>query len=84
MTKYDQLAVDKLVYLSFEREKTFPERLKKKNTATIDMQPLAYSILEDDYQDYNYEPLIPEKLSQEGVAVSGADFNADGKMDFYI
>lgn len=84
VTKYDQLAVDQLVYLSFEREKTFPERLKKKNTATIDMQPLAYSILEDDYQDYNYEPLIPEKLSQEGVAVSGADFNADGKMDFYI
>tara|TARA_R110000796_G_scaffold250788_4_gene380714 strand:- start:72920 stop:76201 length:3282 start_codon:yes stop_codon:yes gene_type:complete len=40
--------------------------------------------LENSYQDYSREPLIPEKLSNEGPAVVFEDFNGDGLKDLYI
>ncbi|NNL17043.1 MAG: VCBS repeat-containing protein [Flavobacteriaceae bacterium] len=40
--------------------------------------------LENNYLDYEYESLMPEKLSTEGPAVVQADFNMDGLTDIYI
>lgn len=40
--------------------------------------------LENSYLDYEYESLMPEKLSTEGPAVVQADFNNDGLEDIYI
>jgi len=43
-----------------------------------------YQHLENNYQDYSREPLIPEKLSNEGPAVVYADFDGDGTKDLYL
>lgn len=40
--------------------------------------------LENNYLDYNKEPLMPEKLSTEGPALVKADFNDDGLEDIFI
>ncbi len=40
--------------------------------------------LENNYLDYNKEPLMPEKLSAEGPALVKADFNDDGLEDIFI
>lgn len=40
--------------------------------------------IENLYLDYEYESLMPEKLSTEGPAVVQADFNNDGLNDIYI
>ena len=84
VTKYDHLETNQLLYLSYHSAEAFNEPLMKKNKAIIETELLIYSIQEDNYHDYNYESLIPEKLSQEGVAAVGSDFNADGLMDFYV
>ena len=39
---------------------------------------------EDSYNDFDYEGLIYEKLSQEGPSLAVADVNGDGNEDFYI
>ncbi|WP_086475898.1 VCBS repeat-containing protein [Arenibacter amylolyticus] len=43
-----------------------------------------YTHRENTYYDYELEPLMPEKLSQEGPAVVVADFNSDGLDDIFI
>ncbi len=39
---------------------------------------------ENDFKDYNYEKLIPERLSAEGPAAVSADFNQDGIKDIFL
>jgi len=53
-----------------------------KNKATLAEFPLKH--LENKFEDYNADKLIPELLSREGPAVVYADFNQDGKEDLFI
>ncbi|EKB50856.1 VCBS repeat-containing protein [Cecembia lonarensis] len=39
---------------------------------------------EDEYNDFNLEPLIPHKLSREGPAAMVLDFNGDGLEDLFF
>ncbi|WPU94878.1 VCBS repeat-containing protein [Mucilaginibacter sabulilitoris] len=39
---------------------------------------------EDDFVDFNQQPLIPHKLSTEGPRMAVADVNHDGLDDFYV
>ncbi|MEC7263917.1 MAG: VCBS repeat-containing protein, partial [Bacteroidota bacterium] len=39
---------------------------------------------EDNYNDFDYEGLIYNKLSQEGPSLAVADINGDGNEDFFI
>ncbi len=45
---------------------------------------ISYKHSEDDFIDYNIQPLLPYKLSQLGPGISVADINSDGLDDFYI
>jgi hypothetical protein len=40
--------------------------------------------LENDFLDYNREPLMPHRLSTEGPARASADVNGDGLDDLYV
>ena len=48
------------------------------------LKPFPFVHLENNYQDYEKERLIPEKLSTEGPAMIQADFNGDGLDDIFI
>ena len=48
------------------------------------MKPLGFKHIENNYLDYEREPLMPERLSIEGPAYVGADFNGDGLKDIFI
>lgn len=39
---------------------------------------------ENEYEDYDAQPLIPHRLSTEGPALAVADVNGDGLDDFYL
>lgn len=39
---------------------------------------------ENDYVDFNYEPLLPHRLSQAGPAIAKGDINGDGLDDLFI
>lgn len=43
-----------------------------------------YTHEEDDYNDYEYEPLLPHRNSQLGPALSQGDVNQDGLDDFFV
>jgi len=71
-------------YHSIEKAATVTYAMPRiaKNKATLTEFPLKH--LENKFEDYNADKLIPELLSREGPAVVYADFNQDGKEDLFI
>lgn len=51
-------------------------------TETVDS--LQFRHVEDDYNDFKREPLLPHQFSRSGPALASADINGDGKTDFFI
>lgn len=44
----------------------------------------AYRHKENPFIDFNHEPLLPNKLSQEGPGIAVGDVNGDGLEDFFV
>ncbi len=45
---------------------------------------VEWSHMENDFVEFLSEPLLPHMTSTEGPAIAVADFNGDGKEDFYV
>jgi len=45
---------------------------------------LDFDHYEDNFNDFNYESLLPHRLSQEGPALAVGDVNGDGREDLYV
>ena len=59
--------------------------LNTSNLLTVsDIEEFNYKHIENNYLDYEREPLMPERLSIEGPAYIGSDFNGDGIKDIFI
>jgi hypothetical protein len=64
-----------------------PNLPKTQNNPLIDAAEYNYfkfTHLENTYNDYERETLMPERLSSEGPALVKADFNGDGLADLFI
>jgi len=48
------------------------------------VESLSFVHEEDDYVDYNHQPLLPHKLSEYGPGLSVGDVNNDGLDDVYL
>lgn len=56
----------------------------KKNSDFFELKEIDYKHEENNYLDYEREPLMPERLSIEGPAYVSSDFNGDGLKDLFI
>lgn len=60
------------------------------NTATrkilqpVDHGKVSHVHQENHFVDFNHEPLLPHKLSQEGPGITVGDVNGDGLEDFFV
>jgi enediyne biosynthesis protein E4 len=77
--------------LIFEEAKAKPTlnstKLGKKSFFTkmdSSMTGLDYYHIENEYNDFNLEPLIPHKLSMDGPAIAIGDYNGDGLEDIFL
>ncbi len=67
----------------FDRQRFFPAKsaLLENITST---QKLNWKHQENDFVDFNMQPLIPHMLSTAGPRLAVADLNKDGLDDFYV
>lgn len=80
------LAVNQTVLIS-DTTGTSPP-VKKAVAHTVLRAPnhpvVSYRHIENRFIDFNHEPLLPNKISQEGPGIAVADINGDGLEDFFI
>ena len=56
----------------------------KKDSDVFELEEIDFKHRENNYLDYEREPLMPERLSIEGPAYVSSDFNGDGVKDIFI
>ena len=61
-----------------------PQLNSVNNFTDITPQTLAYSHLESNFNDYNRDVLLKQKLSTQGPAMAVGDINSDGLDDLYL
>ena len=55
-----------------------------KDSDLFELEEIDFKHIENNYLDYEREPLMPERLSIEGPAYVSTDFNGDGVKDIFI
>ena len=66
--------------ISEQTEQTSPTLL----TDVTGISGLNFTHQEESYLDYNQEPLLPHKLSQQGPKLAAGDVNGDGLEDLFV
>ncbi|MFQ5709726.1 MAG: VCBS repeat-containing protein, partial [bacterium] len=82
------VAADQVVTL-YQREARLSEPESPRNVEPVFREvtskfPLQYRHVENKFNDFRREPLIPHKLSTEGPRISKGDVNGDGREDLFI
>jgi hypothetical protein len=72
-----------IVYQKDAVEK-MPENRESQFFFSSVLPTFQYKHVEDDYNDFKEEPLLPHQFSKNGPALASADVDGDGKVDFYV
>ena len=84
VTKLDGVQSGQTVELTYEKEGVDASRVEAQVLfAPADNVP-EVQMPDNEYIDYNHEPLILHKLSQYGPGIAVGDVNGDGRDDYYL
>jgi len=81
--------IDKVISLDYRQAQLLPEQTPSSLPAPL-LTDVTRSVgidfthQEESYLDYNQEPLLPHKLSQQGPRLAAGDINGDGLDDFFV
>ncbi|MBC7569330.1 MAG: VCBS repeat-containing protein [Spirosoma sp.] len=80
--------IDRLLTLEYSQARTTPPLpqpvLPPLLTDVTKISGLNFTHQEESYLDYNQEPLLPHKLSQQGPKLAAGDVNGDGLEDLFV
>jgi hypothetical protein len=62
----------------------FSDRGGRRLFSELAADSLRYRHVEDYYNDFKREPLLPHQYSREGPALAAGDVDGDGKVDFFV
>ena len=84
-TAMNNIASQQLLTIRYEDAKRQPaKREASKATLLATASAPAFRHIENDFDDFTREILLPHKQSTNGPALATADVNGDGKKDFYV
>ena len=81
------IASNQTLQLNYKNAKKIDREIQKENPVFKDISELAeidFTHIEDLYDDFYVEPLLPHRNSQLGPALTVADVNQDGLEDIFI
>ena len=79
------LKSNQVLQVDYRNASFFPEKNKTVKTVFKEVRnKINYQHVENDFVDFNHEPLLPHKLSQEGPGMAVGDVNGDGREDLFI
>ncbi len=80
--------VDRLLTVDYGQAQQFPKQPYDPRPTLLTEVTRSVGIdfmhQEEGYLDYNQEPLLPHKLSQQGPRLAAGDVNGDGLDDFFV
>jgi hypothetical protein len=87
--KFTNVKANQTLTVDESEAKIFPSYLAQTKASFLkvvenELSGLSFDHYEDNFNDFNYESLLPHKLSQEGPALAVGDVNGDGKEDLYV
>ena len=87
--KFTTIKANQTLTVDESAAKAFPSNLAQTKGPILkivenSVSGLDFDHYEDNFNDFNYESLLPHKLSQEGPALAVGDVNGDGREDVYV
>ena len=71
--------------LNFKKGSNLPKYIPKKpETPIFKTSEFPFQNIEEPYNDFATEPLLPHRFSTEGATMTKGDINADGLEDFFV
>ncbi len=87
VTVETNVAANQLLELSYEQADRLPFSKDEKNHLFEDITTaikLDANHIENEFDDFDYEVLLPHKMSNWGPALAAGDVNGDGLTDFFL
>ncbi|MEO1448838.1 MAG: VCBS repeat-containing protein, partial [Bacteroidota bacterium] len=85
--RLSDISPDQILTIDYQEAKKadrFPSLTQAPFQDITQRQVLPFTHQEDEYDDYQLEPLLPHKNSQIGPALAVGDVNGDGLDDFFV
>jgi hypothetical protein len=87
--KFTNVQANQTLTVNESEAKTGPSYLVQTKESLLkvvdnNLSGLDFDHYEDNFNDFNYESLLPHRLSQEGPALAVGDVNGDSREDLYV